>query len=335
MAALKNVLIQTLPVLVLVAAGGHSQLRSNVVAASFTSDESGFAAAPLDVRPTLKYGTAWKKDATSDLVRRAVRAGFRHIDTACQPRHYNERGVGEGWTTAAQELNLKRGDLWIQTKFSGLDAHDPASVPYDKNAPLEDRVRQSLERSLENLQTDYIDSWVMHGPEDSWGNHDKVWSTMEAAVDEGVVRQLGLSNFYRLEDVRWAYDHSRIKPKVLQNRFYADSGHDVEIRKFCKDNGIEYQSFWTLNSNREAYTHPEALALAESKGLSPEGLFYAFCMTIGISPMDGTTNFDHMLEDMNLVNRIRQGETIFKNDDELAIIGEALGLPEWKRDEEL
>jgi diketogulonate reductase-like aldo/keto reductase len=90
---------------------------------------------------------------------------------------------------------------------------------------------------------------------------------METAVDEGKVRQLGLSNFYRLEgkhplnagviirkyavtqlicicreDVQWAYAHARIKPKVIQNRFYAESGHDVEIRAFCKEHHIEYQS---------------------------------------------------------------------------------------------
>ena len=159
-----------------------------------------------------------------------------------QPRHYNERGVGDGWTAAARELGLEREDLWLQTKFSGLGAHDPNDVPYDAHAPLEERVRQSLAKSLDNLRTTYLDSWVMHGPEDSWDDHWKVWRTMEAAVDAGTVRQLGVSNFYRLEDVRWLYDHARIKPKVVQNRFYADSGHDVAIRAFCKEHDIEYQS---------------------------------------------------------------------------------------------
>lgn len=122
--------------------------------------------------------------------------------------------MGDGWTSAANELNLQRSDIWIQTKFSGINAHDPNNVPYDKNAPLEDRVRQSLAKSLENLQTDYIDSWLMHGPEDNWDDHFKVWRTMEAYVDEGKVGQLGISNFYRLEDVQWVYDNARIKPKV-------------------------------------------------------------------------------------------------------------------------
>ncbi|KAL3763847.1 hypothetical protein ACHAW5_006265 [Stephanodiscus triporus] len=286
-------------------------------------------------RPTLKYGTAWKKDATADLVAKAIRAGFRHIDTACQPRHYNEAGVGDGWVAAARELNLDRTDIWLQTKFSGLNAHDPDNVPYDVNASLEDRVRQSLQKSLENLKTDYIDSWIMHGPEDNWDDHWKVWRTMESAVDEGKVRQLGISNFYSLEDVQWAYDHARIKPKVVQNRFYAKSGHDVGIRAFCQENDIEYQSFWTLPANPDAFHHQAAHDLSNRKKLSPEALFYAFCMAIGISPMNGTTNEVHMKEAIALMDRIRRGEKIFENKEEMDIIGNALGTPEWNIEGEL
>lgn len=112
-------------------------LPKAVTAASFS----------LSDRPMLKYGTAWKKEATADLVYRALLNGFRHIDTACQPRHYNEAGVGEGWTKAVKTLDLKREDIWLQTKFSSLDAQDPDNTPYDRNAPLEDRVHVSFLKS--------------------------------------------------------------------------------------------------------------------------------------------------------------------------------------------
>lgn len=55
-------------------------------------------------KPYLLYGTAWKKDDTASLVSQALHAGFRFIDTACQPKHYNEAGVGMGWTEAASHL---------------------------------------------------------------------------------------------------------------------------------------------------------------------------------------------------------------------------------------
>ena len=62
--------------------------------------------------PALLYGTAWKKDDTARLVTTAIRLGFRGIDTACQPKHYNEPGVGEG-IAAALTSGVSRGDLHL------------------------------------------------------------------------------------------------------------------------------------------------------------------------------------------------------------------------------
>jgi hypothetical protein len=86
----------------------------------------------------------------------------------CKSRHYNKAGVGDGWFAAARELNLDGTDVWLQTKFSGLTAHNPNNVPYDVNASLEDWVRQSLQKSLKDLKTDYLDSW------NNWDDHWKV-----------------------------------------------------------------------------------------------------------------------------------------------------------------
>jgi len=63
-----------------------------------------------------------------------------------------------------KELELSRSDLFIQTKFTSFDGQDPNRVPYDKDAPLEDQVLQSVEVSLKNLRTTYIDSLVLHSP---------------------------------------------------------------------------------------------------------------------------------------------------------------------------
>ena len=54
----------------------------------------------------------------------------------------------------------------------------------------------------------------MHGPENSWEDNFKVWGAMEEGFDQGKVKQLGISNWYRLEDIQYLYDHARIKPKV-------------------------------------------------------------------------------------------------------------------------
>ncbi|KAJ1555770.1 hypothetical protein HK096_001743, partial [Nowakowskiella sp. JEL0078] len=111
------------------------------------------------------YGTAWKKAQTSYLVSQALSSGFLAVDTACQPKHYNERGVGEGIAIfLAANPEFKREALWIQTKFSPLSAHAGSETPYDPNSPLETQIAESVKMSLENLKIDYIDSLVLHSP---------------------------------------------------------------------------------------------------------------------------------------------------------------------------
>ncbi len=184
-------------------------------------------------KPHLVYGTAWKKDDTALYVSQAVKAGFRFIDTACQPKHYNEAGVGNGWTAAAQELGLTRADVWLQTKYTPYPGQDPKNVPYDPDSSIESQIRKSLEVSLKNLHTDYLDSWVIHSPFEDFEDTLKAWRAMEEAVDEGKVMQLGISNCYDITTFRDLYFQARHKPKVLQNRFYAESDFDTDLRAFC------------------------------------------------------------------------------------------------------
>ena len=104
------------------------------------------------MNPTFIYGTAWKKEATTELVRMAVKAGFRAIDTANQPKHYSEVLVGEALEALAGD-GISRNELFLQTKFTPLNGQDER-VPYDPQADLKTQVRQSFQSSLEHLKTD-------------------------------------------------------------------------------------------------------------------------------------------------------------------------------------
>src|SRR5215210_6622687 len=112
--------------------------------------------------PSFVYGTAWKKDATTELVKTAVKAGFRAIDTANQPKHYSEALVGQAVAALAQD-GIARESLWLQTKFTSLNGQDER-VPYDPHADITTQVKQSFESSLEHLGTDHVDSYLLHGP---------------------------------------------------------------------------------------------------------------------------------------------------------------------------
>lgn len=71
--------------------------------------------------PRLVYGTAWKKERTSDLVLEALRSGFRGIDTACQPKHYREDLVGEGIRKAIEAGIVNRESLYVCLHFTWND----------------------------------------------------------------------------------------------------------------------------------------------------------------------------------------------------------------------
>ena len=247
--------------------------------------------------PRLIYGTAWKKERTQSLVELAVRNGFRGIDTACQPRHYHEAGVGAALKNLAAE-GFRRENLYLQTKFTPVEGQDPNNIPYDPADPLPRQVERSFSVSCENLGTDYVDSLVLHSPLFPFIRLQSVWQSMESIAKGGGARQLGISNCYDLRTLQRLYDEATVKPAVLQNRFYADSGYDVALRAFCDAHGIIYQSFWSLTANPHLLGSEPVIRAAMKRGVETPQIFYAYLMSKGIVPLDGTTSELHMYDDL-------------------------------------
>ena len=94
------------------------------------------------------------------------------------------------------------------------------------------------------------------------------------------------------------YGESRIKPAVVQNRFYAQTGYDRELRGFCREQGIVYQSFWTLTANRTLLATEAVRSLAIEYGRTPEQILFRYLTQIDIVPLTGTTSESHMSEDL-------------------------------------
>ncbi|MGD9969552.1 MAG: aldo/keto reductase family protein [Sulfuricurvum sp.] len=249
--------------------------------------------------PALIYGTAWKKERTADLVEMAVKSGFRGIDTACQPRHYHEAGVGEALKRLG-ESGIERESLFIQTKFTPASGQDAATIPYDPASALAEQVKRSFEVSKHNLGTDYVDSLVLHSPLFPYRNLSQVWEAMEFLYDSKGVRQLGISNCYDLELLEKLYADARIKPAVVQNRFYPDSGYDQDIRTWCTHRGIVYQSFWSLTANPHLLFSETVQSLSRAYGRTPAQIFYRFLNHIGIVPLIGSTSPQHIAEDLDI-----------------------------------
>jgi len=250
--------------------------------------------------PSFLYGTAWKEDRTAALTELAIRSGFRAIDTANQRRHYFEAGVGRGLAAAYRAGLVTRAGLFLQTKFTYQEGQDHR-LPYDPAATLSVQVAQSMAGSLEHLGTDYVDSFVLHGPasHSHWTTGDfETWQAMIRERDAGRTRLLGVSNISLAQLQQMARAHAE-PPAFVQNRCYAIRGWDREVRAFCRERNIIYQGFSLLTANMEVVCHPHVAALAGRFNATPAQIIFAFSRQIGMLPLTGTTNAEHMKQDLD------------------------------------
>jgi diketogulonate reductase-like aldo/keto reductase len=263
--------------------------------------------------PSFMYGTAWKKEATTGLVLQAVEAGFTAIDTANQLVHYDEARVGEALVQLAKQ-GITRDKLFLQTKFTSVNGQDHR-LPYDASAAITMQVRQSFAGSLTHLHTDYLDSYVLHGPysrrglgADDW----EVWAAIESLYDAGKTKMIGVSNV-SAEQLTLLCLKAKHKPMVVQNRCYAAFGWDAEVREVCRANQIIYQGFSLLTANSGIFAEPALQALAAKYRTGLAQIVFRFAQQVGMLPLTGTTNSKHMTEDL-------QCERFTLSPDELIVI---------------
>ena len=253
--------------------------------------------------PPIVYGTAWKEDRTAPLVKMALAAGARAIDTANQRRHYHEAAVGEGIAASG----VARDALFLQTKFTFRDGQDHR-LPYDPAAPIARQVEQSFASSLEHLRTDRLDSYVLHGPTrrhglgpDDW----EAWRAMETIARAGRAAILGVSNV-GLDQLEELHAKAAVKPAVVQNRCYASRGWDRDVRRFCRANGLAYQGFSLLTANREVLAHPRVKEIAARSNKTPAQVVFRFALQAGMVVLTGTTSAAHLADDLAIA-----GESAF------------------------
>jgi diketogulonate reductase-like aldo/keto reductase len=251
--------------------------------------------------PRFLYGTAWKEDHTQRLTELALRQGFRGIDTANQRRHYHEAAVGQALAAAITSRLVARDDLFLQTKFTFRAGQDHR-LPYDAKAPIRIQVEQSFASSLSHLGTEFIDSYLLHGPTQRSGLAAadwEAWRAMEAIHDSQRVRLLGVSNF-TLEQLETLCRQAQVQPRFVQNRCYAANGWDRLLRQFCAARGIVYQGFSLLTANRHALANPELTHIAARHNRSVSQIVFRFALEVGMVPLTGTTNATHMGQDLDV-----------------------------------
>ena len=181
------------------------------------------------------------------------------------------------------------------------------------------QIGSSLTSSLKNLRHEesgsksgssspqpYIDCLILHSPFPDMKDTQEAWRAMELHVPTSA-RTLGLSNVYALDALRKIYDFAATKPTVLQNRFYPVTAWDREVRAFCAEKGIVYQSFWTLTANPELLRSEVVAEVKGKVGVSAEVALYALVLGLGrVSVLDGTTSEGRMKGDLEGVEKVRE-----------------------------
>ena len=256
-------------------------------------------------RTPLAYGTKSGKDKTGELVKQAIGAGFRHIVTGGHHEGHNESGVGIGW----KHSGMPRTELFLQTCFvpftSPNDFQRQPSDPEELPKSIEDQVHLSIQTSLANLQTSYIDAMVFHNFRAKLWNYDeliKAWRVFEEYVDKGVIRQLGITSVHDPVWFEKFYNETTIKPTIVQNRFHSNRQYDVPMQEiFDKYSSmIQVQRFWLLNGSSGGGGKNKDMAKA--KGVTPAQLMLGFVMSLGSETcLVGTKSLQHMKDDIEIM----------------------------------
>lgn len=181
-------------------------------------------------------------------------------------------------------------------------------MPYDPSLSVTEQVHASIKSSLHNLRPTsdpnsvteaYIDTLVIHSPLRTMQMTLEAWQALETYVPHRI-RNLGISNctLSVLAELD-ASPETKVKPAVVQNRFYEDTEFDIPLRQFCREKDIIYQSFWTLTANPDLIRSRPVQQLATQVNISPAAALYALVMGLGnTTVLNGTKNEGRMKEDL-------------------------------------
>lgn len=211
----------------------------------------------------------------------ALKAGYRHIDTA--HAYGDERGVG----LAVKESGIPRNEIWITSKLWPSE--------YGEGKTL-----AAIDRMLERLNTDYIDLLYVHQPV---GDFVGAWKDMEKAVAMGKVRALGISNFDANDEVfQKIMRESTVKSAVLQIECHPYAQR-VEMREKVRPYGIHVTSWFPLGgamSQGALLRDPEIMKIAEAHGKTPAQIILRWHIQEGLSAIPGATNPDYINENIGI-----------------------------------
>ena len=228
--------------------------------------------------PVLGYGVYQvTKDECERCVSDALKAGYRSIDTA--QSYFNEEEVGN----AIQKAGIPRDDLFITTKVwvehYGYDA-----------------CKRSVDESLRKLKTDYLDLMLLHQP---FSDYYGAWRALEDLYEEGVLRAIGVSNFYpdRLVDIA---SFARIAPMVNQVETHPHN-QQTEAKKWMDKYQIRHEAWAPFGEGRNGlFEDPVLTEIGVKYGKTTAQVMLRWHIQRNTVVIPKSVHYERMLQNINV-----------------------------------
>lgn len=274
--------------------------------------------------PRIGFGL-WKipKDICSNSVYKAINAGYRHLDSASD--YGNEGEVGEGIKMALEDGLCKREDLWITSKLWNTYHHP-------------DHVSQALEKTLKDLQLDYLDLYMIHFPislkfvpfeeryPPEWFNDPSspdpkmipskiplsdTWRAMELLKESGLVKHIGVCN-YSSGLIHDLMNYCKIKPEVLQIESHPyltqekliklAQNYDLEVTAFSPLGSISYEELGGAKEEESLIRNETIVSIAKELDITPAQLILSWALNRGTSLVVKSIDESRMKENLDVMN---------------------------------
>ena len=231
--------------------------------------------------PIIGLGTwTFTNEEAEEAVYIAIKNGYRLIDTA---QYYgDEVGVGKGVRKAIDEGIVKREDIFVTSKIYASTDHNKA-----------------IEKSLNNLDLDYIDLLLIHQP----GFDDKgLYQTMEKYYKEGKLKAIGISNYYTKEAIDEVLSYAEIVPAVIQNEnhiYYQNN----ELQEYVKQYGIIIESWYPFGGRGhtdENFNNETIVKIAKKYNKTSAQIILRWQLQAGYIAIPGSKNPDHIKENISI-----------------------------------
>lgn len=162
---------------------------------------------------------------------------------------------------------------------------------------------------------------MLHGPYSRRGLSQAdwdVWGAMEEFYQAGKTKMIGISNV-QADQLRELCEKASVKPMVVQSRCYAVMGWDKEVRDICQAHGIIYQGFSLLTANQDVLRDPQVWDIAKRVGANPMQIIFRFALQMGMLPLTGTTDQQHMKDDLAVLTQFKLSQNDLQTIEALAL----------------